>query len=128
MTRILFGIFLLVHALIHLAWVTPPPPATPGGPAYPFDLTRSPLLPGLAERPLRVIGVTLVSVAVVAFVAAGLGVLGAPGLSAVVPVTVSVGAVASLLVIALFWNTWFVVGALLDVALLAGAYFGKLPG
>ena len=59
--KLLFGVFLIAHALIHVSYLTPPPPRTAGGPEWPFELTRSWLVTGLGIDPgvVRSAGATL---------------------------------------------------------------------
>ena len=49
--RILFGLFLLAHGLIHASYVAPSPAATAGGPEWPFDMARSWLVTSLGMDP-----------------------------------------------------------------------------
>ncbi len=116
MLNILLGLFFIVHGLIHLSFISPAPPASPGGPAWPFSLTHSWL--GLGENLLVSIGTVLVLVAAIGFVIVGLGTLGwlVPTLW-IKPVAI-VAAVASLLLMIIFWNTWYIVGLGLSVAIL----------
>ncbi|MBE0476029.1 MAG: hypothetical protein IBX62_02900 [Coriobacteriia bacterium] len=120
MARSLFGAFVILHGLIHLAWVTP----GPDDPAYPFDLTRSPLLPRSEPSVLVAAGRTLVAVTVLAFTAAGLGLLGVPGAAAAWRVAAAAGALGSLALTALFWHRWFVAVPVLDAGILAAALSG----
>jgi len=78
--------------------VTPAPPATPGGPTWPFDLTRSWLLSpvGVDGSVLRVVGLAQT------FFAIG----------------IAVGSVASLALLVLFFHPWLVLGVLIDIGLL----------
>jgi len=117
---IVFGLFLIVHGLIHALWLVP----KPADPKWPFDLSRSPMLRAASPATLRPIGTVLVYLAIVEFAFAGLGVLGVPELVGVWRIVAVVGAIDSLAAIALFWNRQFVVGALLDVAIIAAAVLG----
>ncbi len=56
MTSALFGIFLLLHGLIHLLWLVP----APDDPKWPFVTSRSRLLPSLPGRVLSPLAVALV--------------------------------------------------------------------
>lgn len=124
--KILFGLFLIAHALIHLSFVSPQPPAQPGAPAWPFDITKSWLLTGVNPDVLRTIGIILTVVVVVGFIASGLGWFGVPLLKTYwVGITV-VSSLSSILLIVLFWNNWFVMGPLIDLVILYAIYFKNL--
>jgi hypothetical protein len=60
----------------------------------------------------------------VLFAAAGVGLLGLPGLSAIWQPLASVGAVLSLVLLALYWHPWLVMGVVLNTGILAGVYAG----
>jgi hypothetical protein len=116
MLRILFGLFLLGHGLIHVSYITPAPSGT--GPTWPFDLSRSALLAALGEPMLRILGIGLAAVTIAAFVAAGLGFLGLFGSSDWwVPMAIA-GSAASLLLLVIFWHPWIALGAVIDLVLL----------
>jgi hypothetical protein len=122
MPRILFAVFLLAHAAIHASYISPPPAATAGGPAWPFELGRSWLLSplGLSADMTRIVGIGLVALLVIGFGIAALATLG------VVPMTlwpgaVVVGAVASTALLVLFFHPWLVAGVGIDLALLWAA-------
>lgn len=117
--KITFGLFLIAHALIHSSWLTPPPAQKPGAPAWPFDLTSSWLLgTGLSVDAIKMIGIILAVVATVGFIASGLGWLGVPFLKGSWTIITIIASIASLLLIAIFWNKWFVMGPLIDLAIL----------
>jgi hypothetical protein len=120
--RTAFGLFLLAHGAIHASWFSPAPPHQEGAPAWPFDLTSSWLLTPLGVRgaTIRVPAAALCVVALIGFVAAGAGVLGVPGMSAIWRPLVTISAFASLAVLILLFRSWFTVGVALDVGLLAG--------
>lgn len=116
MSRILVGLFFAAHGLIHLGYLTPAPP----DPKYPFSLERSWLFTSLGVDPqaARTFGVALAVLVVIGY---ALAALSAAGL--IVPHTwwqvLAIGSSAgSLLLLALFWHTWLVLGVLIDVALL----------
>lgn len=112
---------LLAHALIHLGYVAPAPPATASGPAWPFELGRSSLLSAVgwtaSPAALRLPGMALVAATIAGFALAALGALG------VLPTWawtagVAVGAVASLVLLLAFFHPWLVLGIGIDVVLL----------
>jgi hypothetical protein len=118
--RFAMAAFLVLHAAIHLSffmpqWFTAIKTGLPFNMNDSWILATAGLEPGLWE----IIGTVLVGVTI-----AGL-VVGAAGLIHLVPVSIglpalTIGAVASLVTIALFFNTWLFVGGIADVAILAG--------
>ncbi|NTW28977.1 MAG: hypothetical protein HGA39_06420 [Coriobacteriia bacterium] len=115
--RTAFGVFLIAHALVHLAWVAP----KPSDPAYPFNVTHSRLLPNTSPATLKIIALVLVAVVMLDLVLAGLGVMGVPFLSGIWRLIAVEGAVASLAMVGLFWNPYFIVAPFLDAAIIAAA-------
>jgi hypothetical protein len=116
MLRILFGLFLVAHGLIHASYLTPAPSGA--GPAWPFDLGRSALLGALGEPTLRVLGMGLAAMTVATFLLAGLAFLGWLGIGDWwVPLAIA-GSVASLLLLVIFWHPWLALGVVIDIALL----------
>ena len=116
--RLLVAALLLGHALIHLGFVSPRPPATAGGPAWPFELSRSWLLDALgAGSDLnRLVGTALIAVTVAGFALAVLAAVGVmPTLWAA---GIAAGAVGSLGVLVLFFHPWLTLGLAIDLALL----------
>lgn len=120
MGAIVFGIVLLLHGLVHLAWVLP----APADPAYPFVTSSSRLLPMLPENVLGVFAVVLVTLTVLGFTLAAMGLLGVPGLASAWRLPATIGAAASLMACALFWHPWFVVGPLIDAVVIAAVVTG----
>ncbi len=117
-TKLLLGGFLLAHGLIHAMFLAPRPPATASGPAWPFEIGRSWVLTplGLDAGAVRLLGVALIAATIGGFALAAIAALGvAPGLW---PVGVAVGAVASLLLLALFFHPWLVLGVAIDLVFL----------
>lgn len=109
--------FLLAHAAVHLGFVSSPP-ATAGGPQWPFELGRSwaltPLgLDGAASRPLAIalLAVVFAGYAVAALASAGL----LP--SGLFVGGVVAGSVASVAMLVLFFHPWLLIGVALDVVL-----------
>ncbi|HET7026418.1 MAG TPA: hypothetical protein VFI28_01865 [Candidatus Limnocylindrales bacterium] len=121
-TKLLIAGFLLAHGAIHSGFISPRPAATAGGPAWPFELTRSWILSPLGIDPetTRLVGTALVAATVAGFALAALGTLGLLPESAWAPALV-VGAVASLGLLALFFHPWLVVGIGIDALLLWAA-------
>lgn len=120
MTRVLFGVFLLLHAMIHLGWTSP----KPDDPKYPFITTQSRLLPSLSAQTLGPLATALVVLIVVAYGAAALGLFGVPFLSGIWGAAAIAGSVVSLIACAVFWHPWFVAGPVIDVAIIAAVILG----
>jgi hypothetical protein len=110
---------LLAHAVIHVAYVAPRPPATAGGPAWPFDLAGSwVLMPlGIEAGAARTLGLALVALTIGGFALAAAAAVGfvPDGLW---PAGLGVGAIASLALILLFFHPWLVLGIAIDAVLL----------
>lgn len=126
--KVLFGLFLIVHALIHSSFISKAPPQQPGAPAWPFDITKSWALSpmGINSEVLKIIGIILTLAATIGFVLSGLGWLGVPFLKSIwVPVTVF-SSIVSIVLIVLFWNNWFIMGPLIDLVILYFIYFTNL--
>lgn len=124
--RILIGVALLAHALIHASYLSPAPPRTPGGPEWPFEMSKSWLVTGMGVTPdvVRLLGSLLVVVSVVTLVAGGLATLG------ILPrewwaACVVVGAVASGATLTVFFHPWIVPGFVIDVALLWAVFVAR---
>ena len=119
--RLALAAFLLGHAAIHAGYLTSPPTSA-GGPAWPFRLDRSRVLRGVGAdmRIARVIGVALVTATVAGFTAASLATFGAlPEM--IWPAATSAGAIASFVLLVLFFHPWLILGVVLDVVLLWSA-------
>ena len=120
MVSALFGLVLVVHGLVHLTWVAP----KPDDPSYPFRLTQSALFRKADPKTLAGLGAFLVLVSTTSFLIAGLGVWGVPGFADVWRIAAIVGSTISLVVVATFWHRWFLVGPILDVAIILAAIVG----
>jgi hypothetical protein len=122
-SRIVLGAFLIGHALIHLGYLSREPPQKPGAPTWPFHLDRSWALSGLGlgTAAVRAVGVVLAIVTVVGFGAAGIAALGNQGWWAG-PAVVS--AVASAVLLALYFDAMLVLGLIIDAFVLSAAAFG----
>lgn len=108
--RIVTGVLLLAHGLVHLLYLAPDIPE--------FSMHRSWLVPQAARRPL---GLGMIAVTVTAFALLAQAVWGVPGLSASWPEITVVACLLSAVLLVLFWNTWLVVGLAIDAALLVVA-------
>jgi hypothetical protein len=118
LTRLALAAFLLAHAGIHAAFVSPRPPATAGGPAWPFDLSGSWLLTRLGvegEIP-RILAMTLIAATIGGYALAALAAAGvAP--DAIWGPAVLTGSIASIGLLGVFFHPWLVLGVLIDVVL-----------
>ena len=117
--RLLIAGLLLGHALIHAAYLSPRPPVTAGGPEWPFELHSSWLLGrlGVDGEASRLLGIALVALTIGGFALAALAVAGiVPSGSWTAGVTV--GAMASLGLLVLFFHPWLALGVVIDVGLL----------
>ena len=127
--RILIGLLLLIHGLIHIAIYgssVSGASAAPGQEAFKLvhSWALSPL--GFAGTSLKIVGTPLWVVAGVGFALAGLAVLH------VVPVDWWQGlavaaAVASLLLFAFFWHPWLIAAVAADVVVLVGLLAVSVP-
>jgi hypothetical protein len=113
LVRIVLGVLLVAHGLVHLLWFAPN-----DDPSWPFRLDRSWLLPDTTRKP---VGVVLVALVVVAFALLGLAVWGVPGLASIWPALAVVGALASLAALVLFFDRQLLWGVAIDVALIVVA-------
>jgi hypothetical protein len=117
--RLLLAAFLVAHGLVHLLFVSPPPPATEGGPSWPFALDRSWILTplGLGADMTRILGIALIALTIAGFALAAVVAIGVLPSSLWVPAIV-IGAVASVVVLGLFYQPWLTLGVAIDVVLL----------
>jgi hypothetical protein len=117
--RLFFAGFLLDHGAIHASFLSPRPPATPGGPAWPFELARSWVLTPFGVQPetARLLGMALVAATVGAFALAALATAGLLPSELWEPASAA-GAVASVALLVLFFHPWLVLGLAIDLGLL----------
>lgn len=118
--RSIIALALVLHAGMHLSFFMPDWFFEVRG-SVPFDLTHSDLLTSVGVDPglWQVIGTVLVTLTVVGLF------LGAASLLGFVPSRfglpgLTIGAVASIVSIFLFFHTWLVVGVMVDMAILSG--------
>lgn len=114
--RILLGLFMIAHGLIHASYLTP----KPDDPNYPFHFDKG-WFAQIVGSIAPTVGLLLVVVTIACFALAGLGILGVPGLLGIAKIMVIIGAVSSLLVLILFWHPWLVLGIVIDAVLLYAA-------
>lgn len=119
LVRLAIAGFLLAHGAVHLLFFSPQPPATTGGPPWPFDVTHSWVLGPLGVDAVtsRALAIALIAVILGAFALAGIAAIGiAP--AGLWPVAVTIGGVASIAVLVLFFHPWLLLGIAIDVVLL----------
>ncbi len=129
MTYILAA-FLAAHGLIHASYLTPAPPQTAGGPAWPFEVTRSWLVTGfgLDAAIMRSLAAVLTALTVCSLLAAAAATIGWLPLEWWAYLVVA-GAASSLATLLLFFHPWLVLGVVIDLALLwVVAVNGWRPG
>jgi len=128
--RILIALFLIAHGLVHMIMATIPVNETSGArdPYFPswWRSNTDPAWPasrlGLSPNIVRTAGYILWMAALVLFLAAGLGLLGVPGLRAIWVSLAAIASVVSLVMAALFWNPNYVGVLLINLAILAVLY------
>ncbi len=130
--RTIFAIFLIAHGLVTMSLSTVPVPVpgalhTPYFPAWwrnNVDSTWPASRLGLPDGLVRTAGWILWMAALVLFATAGAGLLGIPGLNAVWQIMAAVGAIISLVLLALYWHPWLFIGVLLNIGILVGVFAG----
>lgn len=114
LARIIVGLLLLAHGLVHLLYVVPPA----ADPKYPFSLERSWLLPETARRPVAFVLMTAV---ILGFLASALTVWGVPGLAGAWSQITIVAAGSSLVLLIAFWDKQLWIGILINILLVTAA-------
>jgi hypothetical protein len=107
--RVVAGVLLLAHGLVHLLYLAPDVPE--------FSLD-SWAVPESARRPLATV---LMAATVVAFALLALAVWGVPALASAWPVLALVAAGTSTVLLVLFWDWHLVAGIAIDAALVVAA-------
>jgi hypothetical protein len=128
LARLILAGFLLAHGAIHASFLSPRPPATAGGPAWPFETARSWVLTPLGVQPAttRLLGKALVAATIASFAVAALATAGLMPTNLWGPAT-AVAAGASVALLVLFFHPWLVLGVLIDVGLLWAVFSGWSP-
>jgi hypothetical protein len=131
MLKIVLGIFIIAHGLVHAGLAAAPNPADPVAKPGAFFTApeRSWLLPklGLSASTVQMIGIILVVLSTLGFVLAGLGIFGVAGLSVVWRSVAIISALISSLLLLLFWHPWLPVGVLINIATLVALLWAKWP-
>jgi hypothetical protein len=119
--RLLFGLFLIAHGLIHVGvWATPRGGAAPFDPSHSWALAAA----GGSQGAMRTTSIVLAAIAALAFVAAGGAVL-ANGQAW--KLLTLVGAIVSLIATVLFFNPWLSLAVVIDVLLAADVLVWQWP-
>jgi hypothetical protein len=120
--RLLVAGLLLAHALIHVAFVAPPPPATAGGPTWPFSTNDSWLFTrlGVGADATRSVAYALFATTIAGFLLAALCAIGVLPAAIWVP-AIAIGAVSSLGLLVAFFHPWLALGVAIDLALLGAS-------
>ena len=116
LVRLVFAGLLLAHALIHFAFVAPAPPATAGGPAWPFSTSDSWLFTrlGAGQDKTRTVALALIATTIAGFSLAGLTVIGALP-TAIWPPGIAIGAASSIALLIAFFHPWLVLAIGIDL-------------
>ena len=127
--RILIGVLLVLHGVIHgiLAVIPNPDAAKPIAATFFSEWARSWLLGGLSGRTLQTIALALAVIAGVGFFAAGLAVF-----DFILPhnwwrALAIASSVVSLALCALFWNVNLIVGPVVTVGIIVALGFVHWP-
>lgn len=117
--RLAVAAFLVAHAAIHIGFISPRPPVTAGGPSWPFDVSHSWLLGLLRvdQASSQALAMALIAITLGGMALAGLAAVGIVP-AGLWPATVTVGAIASIALLVLFFHPWLVLGVTIDVVLL----------
>ena len=128
--RLLIALFLILHGLIHYSLATVPLPEpgkvhTPFWPSWWRDAVDPGWLAsrvGLPSGVVRALGWLLWAAVVAVFALAGLGMIGIPVLNFAWQMMAVLGAVISLVLLALYWHPWLVMGVVINLAVLASVW------
>ncbi len=129
--KTLFAVFLILHGLVHAGMAFVPVTAeTQHNVAFWPSLWRSATNPawlaskmGLSQQTLRLFGTVIWMAATLGFAAAGMGLLGIPGLQLIWRELAIGASVISLSMFLFFWHGWFIVGISLSALTLLAALF-----
>ncbi|HEX6261806.1 MAG TPA: hypothetical protein VF097_03040 [Actinomycetota bacterium] len=119
--RIVLGVFLIAHGLVHVMFVVPEPAREEGGLEWPFHLDRSWALSGLGSGPARAIGILLMIATIAAFAVAGIALLADLGWWSGAAIA---GAAASTALLGLYFHPMLVLGLAINAFVLTVAGLG----
>ena len=123
MLRILAGLFLIAHGLVHLLYLGPRPEDDPSYPFVPEDRWL-PRAIGLQPSAAKALAGTLAVVCMVALVVSGIALLANAELWQ--PMAVA-GSVVSLVLMLLFFHPWLAFGIAIDVAIIVSVLSWHVP-
>lgn len=106
--RIVAGVLLLAHGLVHLLYLAPDVPA--------FSTQRSWLVPDTVRRP---VALALIAATIAASAALALAVWGVPGLATAWPMPAVITGALSLVLLIAYWDARLILGVAIDGALIA---------
>lgn len=116
-SRLLLGLFIIAHGLVHPILAAVPGPAPAGAPPVPGSFWTQSWLFGRGPAAKATLFI-FTGVTALALLAAGLSLLNVlPG--AWTPALWAFGAALSLATLVLFWHPWLVLGIVIDLAMLA---------
>ena len=128
MTKILLGLLLTLHGLMHAGLAATKMPGDPERKPETFFLRSRPLSAlGLSEAGSHFTGLVLASLAALGFTASGFGLFGVPFLATSWRAITVESAVVSTLLILLFWHPLLVIGVMVDIAILASPLWLQWP-
>jgi hypothetical protein len=116
----LLAAILIGHGVVHVMFAVPAPEASAGGAEWPFDMSRSWAITGagLNGNLVRIVGVVIMALVVVGFSLAALSSVGIIVPSGWWQPIVAMSAVASAILLVLFFVPQLVLGLGMDAALL----------
>lgn len=122
MVRILVGLFLVAHGLVHLLYFAP----RPDDPSYPFVAEDRWFPRALGLQPWAAVAVarTLAVMCTIAFAISGVALLASADLWE--PAAV-IGSATSLVLMVLFFHPWLLFGIAIDVLILASVLSLHVP-
>jgi hypothetical protein len=123
MLRVVVGLFLVAHGLVHLLYFAPPPEDDPRYPFVPEDRWFAKAL-GLQPSAAKAVAGTFAVVSALAFAASGIALFASAELWEAAAV---VGSAVSLVLFLLFFHRWLVFGIAIDFAILASVLSWHVP-
>lgn len=121
--RILAGLFLIAHGLVHLLYLAPRPEDDPNYPFVPEGRWFARAL-GLAPSTAKAVAGALAVACMVMLVISGIALLAG---AALWEPTAVLGAAISLVLMVLFFHPWLVFGIAIDVAIIGSVLSWHVP-
>jgi hypothetical protein len=124
--RWVLAALLVGHGLVHVMFSVPTPAATAGGPDWPFDMARSWMVTsvGLDFNVVRSVGLAVIAIVVVGFAVAALSTVGFVVPSGWWRPVVAVSAVASAVLLVVFFEPQLSLGLGIDAVVLGVVAIG----